>query len=197
MELILRSIKNSVRPLSAARCRYVKSCWPSRKRSYSSGTGSLTLTIRSAASKTSSGPSTSRAPASSYSSSEKPAPSPAPACTTTSWPWCTSSATPSGCIETRPSMSLISLGTPITVAMTFLSLTAPKLTLPYSKVTINVQGCCQRPLLTVGNQRLLACPPAFGGCIGTQPQGDMVGLHRLSDHRDQLLAEGRQVGLVP
>jgi hypothetical protein len=79
-----RSIMNSVKPLSAARCRYVNNSCPSRKRSYSSGTGSLTLTMRSALSNTSSAEGTTLAPASSYSSSVNPAPTPASACTRTS-----------------------------------------------------------------------------------------------------------------
>src|SRR5215218_3877102 len=41
-------------------------------------------------------------------------------------------------------MSLISLGTPTTVAITFLSLAAPRLSLPYSKATINLQGYWSR-----------------------------------------------------
>jgi hypothetical protein len=36
---------------------------------------------------------------------------------------------------------LISFGIPTTVDITFLSLVAPTLSIPYSKVTINVQGC--------------------------------------------------------
>src|SRR5215216_2819344 len=117
MEFTLRSIRYSVSSLSAAGRRYVKSSCPSWKRPYSSGTGSLTFTIRSAASKTSSAVSTTRAPHETYPWSSKPAPSPAAAWTTTSCPWSTNSATPSGCIETRPSCSLTSLGTPTTVAM--------------------------------------------------------------------------------
>jgi hypothetical protein len=38
-------------------------------------------------------------------------------------------------------MSLISFGTPTTVAIAFLSLVAPIFSIPYSKATINVQGC--------------------------------------------------------
>src|ERR671916_179346 len=143
MELILLSIRNSVSCLSAARCKYVKSSCPSRKRSYSSGTGSLTFTIRSAASKTSSAPPTTRAPAASYSSSEKPLPRPAPDSTTTSRSWWTSSTTPSGCMLTRPSWSLISLGTTTTPAM----LTPPYALLPqylisgyYKPATILILG---------------------------------------------------------
>src|ERR671913_1262499 len=197
MELILRSIKNSVSPLSAARCKYVKSCWPSLKRSYSSGTGSLTLTIRSEDSKTSSGSSTTRPPASSYSSSEKLAPLPAPAWTNTSWPLCTNSATPSGCMETRPSMSLISFGIPTTVAIAFLSLVAPILSLPYSKATINVQGCCQRLLLIVApGERMLVYLPVPGGCVGPQPQSDVFWLHRLPHHSYQIVAQSIEVRLV-
>src|SRR5919112_6535787 len=117
MEFIFLSMRNSVSSLSEARCRYVKSSCPSRKRSYSSGIGSLTFTIKPALSKTSSALPAMLAPASAYSSSSKPAPTPAPSSTTTSCPRCTSSATPSGCIETRISPSLISLGTPTTVAI--------------------------------------------------------------------------------
>ena len=61
------------------------------------------------------------APAAANSSSGNRDPSPAPDCTRTVLPWCTSSATPSGCMETRFSLSLISLGTPMTkLAMTVL-----------------------------------------------------------------------------
>src|SRR5215203_5459615 len=194
MESILRSMRNSVSGLSAARCKYVKSSCPSLKRSYSSGTGSLTFTIRSAVSKTSSGPSTTCPPASSYSSSENPAPLPAPAWTYTSWPLCTNSATPSGCMETRPSMSLISLGIPTTVAIAFLSLVAPILSLPYSKATITMQGCWQRLLLIVApGEQLLVYLPVPGGCVGPQCPARVASS---PDHYHQIVAQSIEVSLI-
>ena len=92
----------------------MNSCCPSRKRWYSAAIGSLTLTIRSAPAKTSSALATSFAPAAANSESENREPAPASVSTSTSWPACTSSATPSGCTDTRFSLSLISLGTPTT-----------------------------------------------------------------------------------
>src|SRR5689334_21924417 len=74
--------------------------------------------IRSAAANTSSASGRIFAPASTYSSSLNREPLPAPDCTTTWCPWCTSSTTPSGVRATRFSLSLISLGTPTTSALT-------------------------------------------------------------------------------
>src|SRR5215210_5284392 len=100
-------------------------------------------------------------------------------------------------METRPSMSLISLGTPNTVAIAFLSLVAPILSLPYSKATINVQGCWQRPLLEiVPRKRLLVCLPVPGSRVGTQPQSDVLRLHCLPHHSHQIVAQGIEVRLV-
>src|SRR5215217_6989613 len=97
-------------------------------------------------------------------------------------------------METRPSMSLISLGTPTTVAITFLSLVAPTLSLPYSKATINMQGCWQRPVLV--RVRLLVCLHLPGACAGTQPQRDVHRLHCLPYHSHQIVTQSIEVRLV-
>src|SRR4029078_1793989 len=96
--------------------------------------GSLTLTIKSVAANTSSAVPTTRAPAATYSSSGKPQPDPAPACTTTSRPSQTSSTTPSGCTDTRPSFSLISFGTPTTNP----AITTPSLLRPTSSLCVSM-----------------------------------------------------------
>src|SRR5215217_511631 len=119
-----RCTRNSVSPLSAARCRYVKSSCPSRKRSYSCGCGSLTLTIMSAASNTASASDRIFAPALSKSSSGSAEPTPAPASTTTSCPARVSSRTPSGVCATRYSLSLTSFGIP-TITVVLLGAPAP------------------------------------------------------------------------
>src|ERR687891_1076270 len=97
---------------SAARCRYVKSTSPSRRRPNSSGSGSFTLSTRSLEAHTSS-TEVSRAPTASYSASGKALPAPAPASTRTSWPRPRSSRAPAGVSATRYSSCLISLTTPI------------------------------------------------------------------------------------
>src|SRR5215213_5649364 len=73
----------------------------------------------------------------------------------------------------------------------------PHSSLPYSKVTINVQGCWQRQLFVVPSKRLLACLPVPGACVGTQPQSDVLGPHRLPHHCHQVVAQGIEVCLVP
>src|SRR5918993_285986 len=91
-------------------------------------------------------------------------------------------------METRPSMSLISFGIPTTVAIAFLSLVALILSLPYNKATINMQGCCQRLLLIVASgERMLVYLPVPWGCVGPQPQSDVLWLHRLPHHSHQFV----------
>src|SRR5687768_11001039 len=100
-------------------------------------------------------------------------------------------------METRPSMSLISFGIPTTVAIAFLSLVAPILSLPYSKATINMQGCWQRLLLIVApGERMLVYLPVPRGCVGPQPQSDVLWLHRLPHHSHQIVAQSIEVRLV-
>src|SRR5688572_29252239 len=51
----------------------------------------------------------------------------------------------------------------------------------------------------VGNcvrKRLLVCLPVSGGCVGTQPQSDVLRLHRLLHHSYQVAAQGIEVRLV-
>ena len=52
-------------------------------------------------------------------------------------------------------------------------------------------------MMLAETKRLLVCPPAFGGRVGTQPQRDVGGLHRLPYHPYQVVAQCLQVGLVP
>ena len=51
------------------------------------------------------------------------------------------------------------------------------------------------PIVT--RKGLLIRRPALGGCLGTQPQSDVLRLHRLPDYPNQIFAEGAQVRLVP
>src|ERR671921_1750120 len=100
-------------------------------------------------------------------------------------------------METRPSMSLISFGIPTTVAIAFLSLVPPILSLPYNKATINMQGCWQKLLLiVVPAEQLLVYLPVPGGCGGPQPQIYVLWLHRLPDHCHQIVAQSIQGRLV-
>ena|ERR671916_511170 len=43
----------------------------------------------------------------------------------------------------------------------------------------------------------LLLPVVSGGGVWTQPQGDVLRLHRLPDHPDQLLTQGGKVRLLP
>lgn len=86
MAVVPDSSRASVHAREAARCRYVKSVWPLRRRWYSSATGSFTLSSRSAAAQTSSAVGRIRAPAARYSASGMEEPSPACCSTRTWWP---------------------------------------------------------------------------------------------------------------
>jgi hypothetical protein len=61
-----------------------------------------------------------------------------------------------------------------------------------------MQGCWQRLLLTVVPlERLLVCLLVPGGSVGTQPQSDVLRLHRLPRYYHQIVAQGSEVGLIP
>src|SRR5215203_3969270 len=45
-------------------------------------------------------------------------------------------------------------------------------------------------------KRLLVCVPVPGGCVGTQPQSDVLRLHRLPHHSHQIGAQSIEVRLV-
>jgi hypothetical protein len=49
----------------------------------------------------------------------------------------------------------------------------------------------------VPGKRLLVCLPAPGDCLGTQPQRDVLRLHRLPNHSHQIVAQGIEIRLVP
>src|SRR5215204_3252231 len=46
-------------------------------------------------------------------------------------------------------------------------------------------------------KRLLVCLLIPGGCVGTQPQSDVLRLHRLPNRYHQIVAQSIEVRLVP
>jgi hypothetical protein len=60
-----------------------------------------------------------------------------------------------------------------------------------------MQGCCQKLLLIVApGERKLVYLPVPGGCVGPQPQSDVLWLHRLPHHSHQIVAQSIEVRLV-
>ncbi len=60
-----------------------------------------------------------------------------------------------------------------------------------------MQGCCQRLLLIVApGERMLVYLPVPRGCVGPQPQSDVLWLHRLPHLSQQIIAQSIEVRLV-